>query len=474
MLIIEVRKFRGGGAIILSDAPRQISDEDTVASLTKSLLHKFYCENEIDTFISLIDEPFSWFGIGEDEYTFGREEAGRILRKYVGKVPECSVLDEEYHAVKLASQVFLCTGRAWITTTPESGMVLRSHQRFSLVFRKIDGKFKCSHTHFSNPSHEMYPGERLFPTQLAQQSSEYLEEYLQEQQQRLEEQAAELESIYNDAPCAIMVFLRTKDGEYKLLSANDATARMAHVDPHAPWRTNWENGYCGHVAAEYVDDVRHALTKLVNPGDRVEVTYRLEVGTDEEVYVNAINSFIRQNNEGDIIQRIVVDVTDRVRLERALRQKSIEDPLTGVYNRTKFNEEMFEHHHEKTTRIGIAYFDINGLKRMNDEFGHAAGDDLIIRTTSHIDNKFPGQVYRIGGDEFVVIAPEIDKDEFEQRVRELCDDLKADNISAAVGVSWRLSGCSITEQFEEADHLMYEDKARHYKEAGHDRRSHRE
>ena len=119
--------------------------------------------------------------------------------------------------------------------------------------------------------------------------------------------------------------------------------------------------------------------------------------------------------------------------------------------------------HRPLDHLGIAYFDINGLKKTNDLYGHRVGDDLIRRAADIIMSCFEGKAYRIGGDEFVVIDAESDRALFEDGVSRVCRSMKAHHISIAVGLSFRSENCDVEEQFDEADKNMYEAKDQHYR-----------
>ena len=67
-----------------------------------------------------------------------------------------------------------------------------------------------------------------------------------------------------------------------------------------------------------------------------------------------------------------------------LKRLSYEDLLTGVYNRNKFIEDIKDAYLADIPHIGIAYFDLNGLKLINDLYGHNAGDELICNVASHL------------------------------------------------------------------------------------------
>lgn len=153
-----------------------------------------------------------------------------------------------------------------------------------------------------------------------------------------------------------------------------------------------------------------------------------------------------------------------------LQRLSYEDGLTGLYNRNRFKELFTSEQDEPRAWLGVAYFDLNGLKRINDHLGHSAGDTLLQQAADQIRQFFYEDAYRIGGDEFVVITDTMNQADFQDTVRRVREGMNQQGIYCSVGVSWRDSGCSVKEQFEEADRLMYQDKQRFYSDQAHDRR----
>jgi diguanylate cyclase (GGDEF)-like protein len=125
----------------------------------------------------------------------------------------------------------------------------------------------------------------------------------------------------------------------------------------------------------------------------------------------------------------ILDSIDRRETHSKLHRLSFEDTLTSVFNRNKFNNDIEEYQNEPVYNIGIAFFDLNGLKEINDTEGHEAGDRLIKNAANRINSVFVGETYRIGGDEFVVITYPVEKDIFEQRVQYAINKLKENSIS---------------------------------------------
>ncbi len=159
----------------------------------------------------------------------------------------------------------------------------------------------------------------------------------------------------------------------------------------------------------------------------------------------------------------ILDSIDRRESHQKLHRLSFEDTLTEVHNRNKFNQDVEEYCLHPVEDIGVAYFDLNGLKQINDNEGHSAGDKLVKNAATGINSIFIGDTYRIGGDEFVVITCHVKKDVFEQNVQETINKLNANGISVSFGTSWEQNSQTIEKQLSAADHKMYENKLLHYK-----------
>ena len=155
---------------------------------------------------------------------------------------------------------------------------------------------------------------------------------------------------------------------------------------------------------------------------------------------------------------------------KLLERMSYEDLLTGLYNRNKYNRYIEELKQKSTAHMGVACFDLNALKEVNDSRGHSAGDTLICSAAEYLKQLFLGKTYRIGGDEFVVIDTDMREDEFKEAVDEVCARMYTAGISMSAGISWRSDGCDPESQFEEADKNMYREKVKYYSMENHNRR----
>lgn len=156
------------------------------------------------------------------------------------------------------------------------------------------------------------------------------------------------------------------------------------------------------------------------------------------------------------------------KLLRRLDFLSHYDVLTGVHNRNALMVDM-EKLEETDTSVGILYIDDNGLKRLNDTYGHFYGDMHIKKTAELLMDCFgKDHVYRAGGDEFVVLVPGVEKVDFEKHLSTYQEKLAQEpELSVAMGSEWiGQAKKQLKAAIHRADQKMYEDKEAYYRNHG--------
>ena len=156
-----------------------------------------------------------------------------------------------------------------------------------------------------------------------------------------------------------------------------------------------------------------------------------------------------------------------------LEKASYSDIMTGVANRNAFIRDL--DHLQRAidlspVPVGVIYFDLNGLKPVNDQQGHRAGDRLLMRLADAISLFFRKQeIYRTGGDEFVVLCLNMPEPQFTDRLSKILDHIDSVSaLSVSVGHAWdEGSGLSLQKVIAAADAKMYEEKKAYYR--GHHR-----
>ena len=161
---------------------------------------------------------------------------------------------------------------------------------------------------------------------------------------------------------------------------------------------------------------------------------------------------------------VISNTHDALRIAQLTYYKDM-DINTKVYNKNKY-EEMISNYYPTVKRLAVVFFDLNNLKQVNDKLGHAMGDYIIEALASAINkqaNDFR-RVYRVGGDEFVMILENPVSGEAELTIAAVKEQLNLLNetgpvvISTAAGFAYGKGG-DILEIVKEADEKMYENKA---------------
>ena len=163
------------------------------------------------------------------------------------------------------------------------------------------------------------------------------------------------------------------------------------------------------------------------------------------------------------IQYFIINSIERKERQKQLEELSYHDMLTGLYNRNKYIQVVDSYVGKNLHHVGVAYIDLNGLKKTNDMYGHEAGDDLICRAASAITEVFPGNAFRIGGDEFVIAAAEISEEQFRRKMKQLHEKMDDRKVSVAVGVLWKENENDIEGMLKQADNIMYTEKKKYHK-----------
>ena len=150
-----------------------------------------------------------------------------------------------------------------------------------------------------------------------------------------------------------------------------------------------------------------------------------------------------------------------------LKVLSSKDMLTGVLNRNEMNnlvDRLSDEDKESSRSVGIVFADLNGLKTVNDELGHGAGDTLLKDAAKAMEDVFPKDcIYRAGGDEFTVIMLGITEEELKAKVEELRDaSKKYERVIFAIGECVEDDYRNIRQALKTADQRMYEDKRLFY------------
>lgn len=154
----------------------------------------------------------------------------------------------------------------------------------------------------------------------------------------------------------------------------------------------------------------------------------------------------------------------RRQISKKLTFMSFHDAATGLNNRNKYINYIENIKYNKIRSMGIAFIDINGLKKINDTQGHEFGDRAIKEVSECLKRYFRKEdSFRVGGDEFVIISENISKETFFQKINSINRYfLDLMEYSVSIGYLWDNRNLDINELMHRADEYMYQAKRSYY------------
>lgn len=190
---------------------------------------------------------------------------------------------------------------------------------------------------------------------------------------------------------------------------------------------------------DYVVDINYdGLQKLIIRGKKRNF--------ENDIYFNLILSSILQN------------MFKNKKIIEELKKEKYIDSFLKVYNRRAYDELLLSEkkHYEK---IGVLFVDANGLGIINNMYGYEKGDELLMVVSQSLKSNFRmTDIYRIGGDEFVVICSNIDKTQFERKMDLSKQIIESTEFTASFGIVYKNETDDLQSVVEEASYKMKEAK----------------
>lgn len=267
--------------------------------------------------------------------------------------------------------------------------------------------------------------------------------------------------------------------DYRLTFASDSISEAVNISPEL---------ILGKKFSEIVVDMDVFGFKefYFNIIPKIKIKYELYIKEFERWYL--ISAFTDMSNYEEELIIYYIDITNIKQDERYLLSDDIEnkiyylkdrdkllykDKLTGLYNKTFFEEELSRLDTKRQLPISLIIGDINGLKLINDAFGHSMGDRALKRAAEIMTNSFRDEdiISRVGGDEFIILLPmttEKTAMEIVERVKRICENNPLDyikiNISFGIATKTTIDE-DINNIYKKAEDRMYFNKLKESKEA---------
>ena len=222
------------------------------------------------------------------------------------------------------------------------------------------------------------------------------------------------------------------------------------------------------VLSVYRESLDIALKGLITKNEKYDLEFQIRnLKTGKEHFVHS-KAVLLLNETGNVPKVVgtIQDITERKEKELEIIHLSYHDKLTGLYNRRFCEEKIRRLDTDINLPISIIIGDVNGLKLLNDAFGHDKGDELLQKAAASIQNgcRKDDIVARWGGDEFVILLPKTKPEEVKiiiKRIKELYCNQQVNALSVSISFGWdtkRKTDEDILKVLESAEDYMYKHK----------------
>lgn len=241
------------------------------------------------------------------------------------------------------------------------------------------------------------------------------------QRQALRKRERQLQVLMDNLPG--MAYRCRYDRHWTMLFVSQGCARLTGYEPDE-LINNRVASYASLMDEEdserILDEVKTALDK----DESFSLEYGLTRQDGSRIWVWERGRGIEEDDGTVVLEGIVLDISDRKTLENELEEMATRDPLTGLFNRREMSrvlEEELERARRYQRPMAVLWVDFDHFKDVNDTFGHAAGDS-VLRSVSRLllgSVRSVDAIGRFGGEEFVIVLPEMDLEEAQDTAERL-------------------------------------------------------
>ena len=274
-------------------------------------------------------------------------------------------------------------------------------------------------------------------------------------------------------------FFRNTDGDdfyyiprsfkHLLLTGEDRAYFHAELFRHAENMRSADDsaiGYMRIVANKRLEKENPELYSFCEKHEIRHVSFAMIAEQNEHVSILAVINEKKSALTRSLLEDVAVCFSIAMNNKKYLKGTELAattDNLTGVLNRTAYNRDIEIFNEEMPMYFACVYIDVNELHIRNNKYGHAAGDEMLVYIADTLKELFLGErIYRMGGDEFLVFANNIERVHVKRNVVCFLEQMKEKGYHASLGMSYRERCVDCEAMVKEAEAQMYDMKSQYY------------
>lgn len=265
-------------------------------------------------------------------------------------------------------------------------------------------------------------------------------------------------------------------GEGVIIS--DLDGKVIFINDTARKITGWTNESAIGMSITEVFDItdRYSqqrtsdlIKRILTTGEKIEssdqIILKIKDGTERSIAYDAAP--IRNNQEHILgIVWVFCDITEKLAKIKEIEYLGFHDELTGLGNRRYLEAKLNQFNQEAYLPLAVIIGDANGLKLVNDAFGHFIGDKLLIKIAEEIKSacRSDDHIFRYGGDEFIVLLPntsETEAEKISKRIHQACSEIQIGSVKFSMSLGWAVKKSlddNLMEIIMVAENFMYKRK----------------
>lgn len=256
-----------------------------------------------------------------------------------------------------------------------------------------------------------------------------------------------------------MAYRCSYDRDWTMLFVSEGCYGLTGYKPES-LLNNKERSFSQLIHQDYRDYLWDLWTKSLEIGTQVRTEYPIITAFGEEKWVFEQGRGI-YDDDGNVkaLEGLIIDISDRKLREEEIQYLNYHDVITGLYNRSYFEEKKKYFNEKSYLPLSIIIGDINGLKLINDALGHAKGDELIAKTAMILMSSCRKEdvLARTGGDEFGILLPNTNADKactIMKRIQTASMEYNSDAINEAHYVNISLGYATKETEDQDIDRIL--------------------